>query len=359
MQTETLVVGGGLAGLNAVWTLAAHGHDVHLVEARDRLGGRILTQHVQGGAFDMGPAWFWPGQPRLAERIRRLGLRSFEQYATGNAVFEDEHGRTQRGRGIASMAGSYRITGGMVALIDAMAKQVPDARILLRQTITGLTLGNQSVTATTAAGQQIRALNVLLALPLRVIADGIAFDPPLPQASQTEMQGVPTWMAGHAKAVVVYDHPFWREAGLSGDAISRRGPLAEIHDASPDTGGPFALFGFLGVSAKDRQDVPQLKADIVAQMERLFGPAARAPREILVKDWAFDALTATVRDQEPLFAHPRYDVPEGLRDTFDGRLAFAGTEVAAQFGGYLEGALEASDAAIQKLLPSRSFSALS
>ncbi len=41
-------------------------------------------------------------------------------------------------------------------------------------------------------------------------------------------------MAGHAKVVALYERPFWREQGLSGDAISHCGTLAEIHDARND-----------------------------------------------------------------------------------------------------------------------------
>lgn len=56
----------------------------------------------------------------------------------------------------------------------------------------------------------------------------------------------PTWMAPHAKYIALYDHPFWREAGLSGMAQSHVGPMAEIHDAS-DSNGSAALFEFIGL----------------------------------------------------------------------------------------------------------------
>ncbi|KFA90172.1 hypothetical protein Q664_29805 [Archangium violaceum Cb vi76] len=55
-------------------------------------------------------------------------------------------------------------------------------------------------------------------------------------------QHTATWMAPHAKYVAVFDEPFWRRLGLSGEARSRVGPLAEVHDAS-DCGGEAALFG--------------------------------------------------------------------------------------------------------------------
>src|SRR3546814_5242306 len=62
-----------------------------------------------------------------------------------------------------------------------------------------------------------------------------------------------TCMAPHAKYVAIYDAPFWREQGLSGEVRSARGPMGEIHDASMP-GGSAALFGFLGVPARTRSE---------------------------------------------------------------------------------------------------------
>ncbi len=99
MKTEVLIVGGGLAGLSLADKLAREGVDFLLVEAQNRLGGRILTEDISGGAFDLGPAWFWPGQPRMAQLIDRLGLRYFEQYSAGDIVFQDQSGAVHKNRG--------------------------------------------------------------------------------------------------------------------------------------------------------------------------------------------------------------------------------------------------------------------
>lgn len=68
----------------------------------------------------------------------------------------------------------------------------------------------------------------------------------------------PTWMAGHAKVVAIYERPFWRDSGLSGFVSSRVGPLQEIHDASPEAGSG-ALFGFLGIPVEVRQQLGKEK----------------------------------------------------------------------------------------------------
>ena len=96
---QTLIIGGGLFRLALADALQAQSHDYMLVEARDRFGGRIKTEHDGAGYFDMKPAWFWQGQPRIAALIDRLGLETFDQFSTGNLGFEDEIGQVQRGRG--------------------------------------------------------------------------------------------------------------------------------------------------------------------------------------------------------------------------------------------------------------------
>ena len=68
MQADTLIVGGGLSGLALAAKLQKAGQSFLVVEAAERLGGRILTKDVGDAGFDYGPAWFWPGQPRLARK---------------------------------------------------------------------------------------------------------------------------------------------------------------------------------------------------------------------------------------------------------------------------------------------------
>lgn len=196
----------------------------------------------------------------------------------------------------------------------------------------------------------IRSRNVVLALPPRLAASTIDLGEVVPRATLEMMAAIPTWMAGHAKVVALYERPFWRERGLSGDAMSRRGPLMEIHDASPSEGGPYALFGFVGVPAQGRIDERGLRNECTQQLVRLFGPQAGEPVELILKDWAQDGLTAAPLDRTPLTYHPAYGLPKALSSICDGRLILGSTETASQFGGYLEGALEAAERCIGELL---------
>lgn len=348
METETLIIGGGLSGLSLAKELTERGQDFLLVEARDRVGGRILSKDVQGAQFDLGPAWFWPGQPRIAALVAQLGLQRFDQYASGELSFEDERGQVQRGYGFSSMRGSWRLAGGIGALITALAQKLPQAQVKLSTPIIALAKTNDGVVATTNSGADISAKRVVLALPPRIAAN-IAATPDLSPRALQDMNNIATWMAGQAKIIAVYGKPFWRDAGLSGDAMSRLGPMVEIHDASPASGGPYALFGFVGVPPHARSDVRALKAEAQQQLVRLFGPQAQTPVDLMLYDWAFDPHTATSLDHQPLYAHPHYGLPHSLQNLWEGALVLAGTEVAPQFGGYLEGALEAAENALRFL----------
>ncbi|MEP5758765.1 MAG: FAD-dependent oxidoreductase [Litoreibacter sp.] len=349
MKTDVLVIGGGLAGLSLADQLQKAGRAFHLVEARDRFGGRILTESIDDGYFDLGPAWFWDGQPRIAALINRFGLKPFEQYYEGILTYENERGHVQRGRGYASMQGSYRLEGGLDALIQMLANGLLDTSKTLNSTITHLTRSDTQITAKLASGDQIVANQVVLALPPRIAAQNIVFSPELPKATSNAMTNVSTWMAGQAKAIAVYDTPFWRDEGLSGDAQSRRGPMVEIHDASPVKNGPYALFGFIGVPPEGRADEQRLRTHLLAQLERLFGSRAAQPNHLLVKDWALDPHTAVPLDCAPMYSHPQYGLPTAMNHIWGNALHFGGTEVAAQFGGYLEGALEAAETVFSAL----------
>lgn len=339
---RTLIIGGGLSGLAIAEALETKDRDYMLIEARNRYGGRIKTEHHGDGYFDMEPAWFWPGQPRIAALIDRLELEMFEQFAEGILMSEDANGQVSRGRGFNSMQGSWRLKGGLAALTQTLADKLPEARKRSDATVQTVTRLPDGVTVTLTNGEELSGDQIVLAMPPRVAAE-INFVPPLADNTVQSMRNISMWMAGQSKAVAVYERPFWRDAGLSGDASSRHGPMVEIHDASPSTGGPFALFRFIGVPPQGRTDPNLLREHLIAQLVRLFGQDAATPSQLYVKDWAFDPFTSTQADQAPLYAHPTYGLPASMANVWGDQLHFAGTEVAPQFGGYIEGALEAAE----------------
>ena len=85
MEAGVIIIGGGVSGLRIARTLHERGTDFLLIEARERIGGRVLSVHEDRDgydasvpAFDLGPAWFWPGQTRMAKLVKDLDLSIFE-----------------------------------------------------------------------------------------------------------------------------------------------------------------------------------------------------------------------------------------------------------------------------------------
>ncbi len=247
-----------------------------------------------------------------------------------------------------------RIAGGTGALVTALARALPAECVRLESTLTHLTLQDDGVEArfTQARGghEAVRASHVVLALPPRLLAAVVSFSPTLDASTVERWQRTPTWMAPHAKVFALYDRAFWREAGLSGTAQSMVGPLAEIHDATTTSGQP-ALFGFVGMSAAQRQAVGRhdIVAASVRQLVTLFGPDAAEPRATLYQDWAAESLTATDADWTD-GAHPVAAGRDWVSGAWRGRVTLAGSETSPSEPGYLAGAVQAAECAAREVL---------
>jgi monoamine oxidase len=149
-------------------------------------------------------------------------------------------------------------------------------------------------------------------------------------------------MAGHAKFFAIYDEPFWRKMGLCGTVISQRGPLAEIHDASPDSGCIFSLFGFSGLDAgtRERMGRSEFIRQATAQLAALFGEKAKQPHAVHFQDWSTEKFTASAADCNPQPHHPQYGLTLQLGNAWAEKLEFISTETSFVNGGLIEGALE-------------------
>jgi len=101
---DVIVVGAGLAGLCAARRLREVGKSVLVIEARDRVGGRTLSETLGGDTIDLGGQWIGPDQKRVGKLAKELGVETFPQYHAGKKVFED---------------------GGRIRLVDDFVKAIP------------------------------------------------------------------------------------------------------------------------------------------------------------------------------------------------------------------------------------------
>lgn len=345
---DLVVVGAGLSGLAVAREAATRGLDVVVLEARARLGGRVLGHRTLAGIYDLGPAWVWPSlQPRIARLVAEAGLSLFEQAESGAFVFQDANGRAQvLPHGYAQEPPSMRIVGGITALVEAVAHGVPPAVIRLNHRVHGITLGASGVEIAAQAPHgpvTLPASRVVLAVPPRQIPR-LVIAPTLPAALLARFAATPGWMAGQAKALALYDRAAWRKRRFSGSAFSHAGPLGELHDASLPGPSEGALVGFFAWPPQWRNAHRAALPSLVAQqLGTLFGDAAGQPREIIIQDWATESFTATEADQAAVREHPDFR-PCALPSPWTDRVVLAGSEFAPESGGYLEGALAAAEA---------------
>ena len=68
-RVDAVVVGAGASGLHAASGLCARGFSVRVLEARERVGGRLLSLPFADTRLDMGATWFWQGERRVAALI--------------------------------------------------------------------------------------------------------------------------------------------------------------------------------------------------------------------------------------------------------------------------------------------------
>ena len=440
---DCVVIGAGFSGLAAADALIASGVSVHILEARDRVGGRARTETLDSGLWlDYGGQWLGPGHDRMYAYARRFDQSIWASHTRGkHGTYLGgrlRHGRfelptTMSKRGLFALARATlafellvrrvdlerpwetKSAGAhdRITLADWMAQKIrhPEAHAVFQLAVeavlakhpadvsflqalvyfrssksflfaTGSRGGAQqdrlqrglqplaqclvddlkargaSLSLGAAVTQiverdgtlavfsqlgKVEARAVICATP-PVLAAEIAFEPPLPSEKRRLLEGLTPGCA--MKCFAVYDRPFWREQGRSGQVISDEGPVHAVFDVTPPDQPHGVLMGF--IEGRDAQKVWRLDADerrkvVLGQLTAFFGEAASAPVDYRDHSWEDDEWTrgcyAGVAGPEILST-----VGHTIRAPHGG-VFWAGTETATHYMGYFEGAVRAGERA--------------
>ena len=238
-------------------------------------------------------------------------------------------------------AQELRFVGGSQLVAQRMAAAL-GRRIVLGAPVRRIDDLGDSVAVTTDT-QTWRAARVIVTLP-PTLAARIEYAPSLPSARDQLTQRFP--MGSVIKCQAVYERPFWRDAGLTGQVTSDTGPVKVTFDNSPPDGSPGVLMGFIeGEEARRWSGRPagERRAAVLDSFARYFGAQALAARDYVERDWSADPWT---RGCYAGFLPPGALTSYGpaLRAPV-GRVHWAGTETAEDWNGYIEGAIRSGERA--------------
>lgn len=243
-------------------------------------------------------------------------------------------------------AQELRFREGAQSIADRVAAQL-GARVILNAPVHTVVQDDQSVIvasdSVTVAGKY-----AIIAIP-PTLAGRLRYRPKLPAHRDQLTQRVP--MGTVIKVHCLYDTPFWRDDGLSGQVASDSGIVRVTFDNSPESGRPGVLLGFIEGDegrAWGRRSVDERRTAVLECLVRYFGDKAGAPLEYVEQNWTDEEYTrGCYAGYLPPGVMSMYG--DALREPI-GRLHWAGTETATVWNGYMDGAVQSGERAAAEIL---------
>jgi len=330
--------------------LQKSGFSSTILEARNRIGGRIYTLSKSGEAsVELGATWFGYRHEELAKLMHELGVEFVEQYI-GEQVFYEMNSMSPP-QLLTLPSGSdetFRLRNGTDSLINALSGKLDECSPVKTGTIVKeISDSSNKITLFTSTGQ-IKADIVISTLPPRLFLDTISVKPALPEYFRQIASSTQTWMADSIKVGFTYSEPFWREKGYSGTIMSNVGPIIEMYDHSAANGDFYALKGFMAgsyysVSAGQRREAAQ------QQLRSFFGDIAARPLSYVEKVWRDETFTFSGYS-ENVIPHQNNGHDVYQQPYMDGRLWFAGAETSAISPGYMDGAVNSAKQVVKNIV---------
>lgn len=342
-----IIIGAGLSGLLSAFRLKEQGIPFKVLEARSRIGGRINTVlGTDGTPVEMGATWLQNHHQNLIALLNELDLKAFEQYMDETVLFQQQANSPIQLMTIGKQSPSYRIAGGTSKLINTLYQDLDSEDVLLNQMVTKIVFQENSVQV--IAEETFEASHIVLAIPPKLWANKISFEPNLPDDLKTIAEQTHTWMEDSIKVALTFNQPFWQEEKQPVTFFSNAGPITEFYDHSNIEKTKFALCGFMNSSFKNLSGDERRRLGLT-QLKNAFGEKVQSYLDYEECVWSQEQFTFE-QDQYSLIPHQNNGNPVFSKSFFDDQLFISSSESAKESPGYMEGAVYAGNVTAEKLI---------